>query len=117
MNTVASVMSEPLCIRRGALVIDLARCRVLLNTRPIVPTYTEYLLLVYLATHQGYPVSKRRLLEEGLGRHDPGGLRMVDEHIRHLKLKLERYGWQFIEEVAGAGYRFIPQDGSFGDVT
>ena len=103
-------MDEPLLIRRGELVIDLGRCRVLLNTRPIVPTYTEYLLLVYLATHQGYAVSKRRLLEEGLGRHDPGGLRMVDEHIRHLKLKLERYGWQFIEEVDGAAYRFIPQE-------
>ena len=110
MHAAGSTMDEPLLIRRGELVIDLGRCRVLLNTRPIVPTYPEYLLLVYLATHPGHVVTKRRLLEEGLGRHDPGGLRMVDEYLRHLKWKLERYGRHLIEEVDGTGYRFIPQE-------
>ena len=100
---------EALVLRQGDLVIDLARCRVLLSEHPIIPTYPEYLLLVFLATRAGYAVPKRRLLEEALGRHDPGGLRLVDEHIRHLKSKLERYGRRFIEEVNGAAYRFLPQ--------
>ena len=101
--------SQDSLLRRGDLVIDLIRCRVLLSEHPVVPTYPEYLLLVFLATRAGHPVAKRRLLEEALGRHDPGGLRIVDEHIRHLKSKLERYGRQFIEEIDGAAYRFLPQ--------
>lgn len=93
----------------GDLVIDLARYRVLLGDRPIVLPYREYALLSYLAHRAGHIVSKRQLLEEGLGRHDPGGLRMVDEHIRHVRSLLERDGRVFIEAVGEQGYRFRPQ--------
>jgi len=98
-------------LRHGELVIDLARYRVFLGEAPVALSYREYALLVYLATHVGHVVTKRRLLEEGMGRHDPGGLRMVDEHIRHLKAKLEREGRLLIEEVDGTGYRFVRQAG------
>jgi DNA-binding response OmpR family regulator len=66
-------------------------------------------LLVYLAGRSGQVVHKRQLLEEGLGRHDPGGLRMVEEHVRHIKSALEREGRSFIEPVGDAGYRFEPK--------
>lgn len=97
-----------LMLRFGELVIDLERYRVLVGGRPLTLPYREYALLVYLANRAGQVVHKRRLLEEGLGRHDPGGLRMVDEHLRHLKGVLERHGTRFIQEVDGAGYRFEP---------
>ena len=99
-------MTQPLLLRFGDLAIDLERYRVLLADRPVVLSYREYALLVYLAGRAGQIVHKRQLLEEGLGRHDPGGLRMVDEHIRHLKGVLEREGRRFIEEVGEIGYRF-----------
>ncbi len=98
-------MTQPLLLRFGDLVIELDRYRVLLADRPLLLSYREYALLVYLAGRAGQVVTKRQLLEEGLGRHDLGGLRMVDEHIRHLKSVLEREGRQWIEEVGGAGYR------------
>ena len=94
-------------MRFGDLVIDLERYRVLLAERPLVLSYREYALLLYLAGRSGQVVPKRQLLEEGLGRHDPGGLRMVDEHIRHLKSVLEREGRSFIEAVGETGYRFV----------
>ena len=103
-------MAEPLLIRHGDLEIDLAHYRVQRGQEPIMLSYREYALLVYLATHPGYVVSKRRLLEEGMGRHDAGGLLMVDEHVRHLKAKLERHHELLIEKLAD-GYRFIPCDG------
>ena len=78
-------MPAPLNLRFGDLVIDLERYRVLLADRPLLLSYRDYALLVYLAGRAGQVVHKRQLLEEGLGRHDPGGLRAVDEHIRHLK--------------------------------
>lgn len=99
-------MAEPFILRFGDLAIDLERYRVLLGDRPVLLPYREYALLAYLAGKAGQAVSKRQLLEEGLGRHDPGGLRMVDEHIRHLKGVLERDGRLFIEAVGEAGYRF-----------
>ena len=103
-------MTESLRLRFGDLVIDLEQYRVLLGDRPLILSYREYALLVYLAGRAGQVVHKRQLLEEGLGRHDPGGLRMVDEHIRHLKAKLEREGRSFIEAVGEAGYRFESHD-------
>jgi len=90
----------------GALTIDLERYRVLVNDQPMVVSYREYALLVYLASRSGRVVHKRQLLEEGLGRHDSGGIRMVDEHLRHLKGVLERKGCSCIEVVGDTGYRF-----------
>ena len=104
----------PLVLRFGDLVIDLEHYRVLLDDRPLVLSYRDYALLVYLASRPGQVVHKRRLLEEGLGRHDPGGLRTVEERIRHLKRTLERQGRVFIEEAGEAGYRFRPFDSAVG---
>lgn len=101
-------MAAPLLWRFGELVIDLEHYRVLVADRPMVLSYREYALLVYLAGRAGQVVPKRRLLEEGLGRHDLGGLRMVDEHIRHLKGILEREGRSYIEAAGDSGYRFQP---------
>jgi DNA-binding response OmpR family regulator len=99
-------MAEPLILRFQDLTIDLDRYRVFLGDRRIVLSYREYALLVYLAGKAGQAVHKRQLLEEGLGRHDFGGLRIVDEHVRRLKSMLEREGCSFIHEVGESGYRF-----------
>ena len=97
-----------LVLRFGDLVIDLERYQVLLAGQPLMLSYREYALLVYLAGRAGQVVPKRQLLEEGLGRHDLGGLRMVEEHLRHLKGVVQRDGRSCrIEEVGEAGYRFV----------
>ncbi len=100
-------MPTPLTMRFGDLTIDLERYRVLLANRPLMLTYREYALLAYMAGRAGQVVSRRQLLEEGFGRHDPGGLMMVDERIRHLKSQLEQEGRHFIEKVEEEGYRFV----------
>ena len=102
-------MAESFLLRFGDLTIDLERYRVLLADRPLVLSYRDYALLIDLATRAGQRVNKRQLLEEGMGRHDSGGLRMVEERIRHLKGLLEREGRHFIEEVGSLGYRFEPE--------
>ena len=103
--------AAPLILRFGPLIIDLEQYLAFLNGRPLRLTYREYALLITLAGQAGQAVSKRRLLEEGLGRHDALGLRMVDETIRHLKNQIEPYGTTYIEP-AGDGYRFLPGGGS-----
>ena len=93
----------------GDLTIDLAHYRVLVADQPVLLSYREYALLVYLATRTGQLVHQRRLLEEVLGQHDPGGLRTVHEYVRRLKSRLERGGEPMIQEVPGVGYRFVRQ--------
>lgn len=90
----------------GELVIDLERYQVRVRGKGLVLPYREYALLAYLAGRAGSVVSRRQLLEEGLGKHDPAALRMVDEHMRHLKGVLEREGQFIISMVEDAGYRF-----------
>ena len=107
---VADPASYPTVLRFGDLRLDLERYRVLLNGQPLALAYRDYALLVYLAGRAGQIVSRRRLLEEGLGRHDPGGLRTVDERIRHLKQLLERDQRTLIYEVEDQGYRFARPD-------
>jgi len=99
-------VASPLTLRFRDLVIDMEHYRVLLADRPLALSYREYALLVYLASRAGQVVHKRQLLEEGLGRHDFGGLRIVDEQLRHLKHVLEREGHPCITEVGESGYRF-----------
>lgn len=104
-------MTTPsLLLRFGDLVIDLERYRVLVDDQPLALSYREYALLVYLAGRAGQVVHRRQLLEEGLGRHDHGALRMVDEHMRHLKSILEREGQRCLEAVGESGYRFDPKN-------
>ena len=105
-------MPQSLLLRFGDLVIDLEHYRVLVDQQPLVLSYREYALLVYLAGRAGQVVHRRQLLEEGLGRHDHGDLRMVDEHMRHLKGTLEREGQRCLEAVGDSGYRFEPQGAS-----
>ena len=101
-------MPDAFSLNFGRLVLDLERYRVLVAEKPLALSYREYGLLVYLASRPGQLVHKRQLLEEGLGRHDPGSLRMVDEHLRHLKGVLEREGVFAIQPVGEIGYRFEP---------
>ena len=102
-------MNDAFVVRSGRLAIDLAHYRVLIDGESVALSYRQYALLVYLATHAGHVVSRRRLLEEGLGRHDHEGLRAVDELIRHLKAKVEQERTCVIEAVGELGYRLIPQ--------
>jgi DNA-binding response OmpR family regulator len=106
--TMDGVMADPLQLQFGPLIIDLERYQVRLHDVPVVLAYRDYALLVYLATRAGQVVHRRQLLEEGLGRHDWEGLRLVDERVRHLKHLLEQGRTHFIQPVGELGYRFEP---------
>ena len=99
-------MTASLQLIFGDLIIDLERYQVRVRGKALILPYREYALLAYLAGRVGQSVSRRQLLEEGLGRHDAGGLRLVDEHVRHLKGVLEREGQGVITVEEEVGYRF-----------
>jgi two-component system alkaline phosphatase synthesis response regulator PhoP len=93
-------------IRNNDLVINLSRREVALEGRIISLTFTEYELLVFLATNTGRVFTRDALLNKIWGYDYFGGDRTVDVHIRRLRTKIEWGKHSFIETVRGVGYRF-----------
>jgi DNA-binding response OmpR family regulator len=93
-------------IEHGDLVIDLAKCRVSLNSKCVSLTFKEYELLKFLASNKGRVFTREALLNQVWGYDYYGGDRTVDVHIRRLRSKLEDSTHTFIETVRNIGYRF-----------
>jgi DNA-binding response OmpR family regulator len=93
-------------VRRGDLVIDLAKCEVSVSGRLVVLTFKEYELLKFLMRHKGKVFTRQALLNEVWGYDYYGGDRTVDVHIRRLRSKIEDANHTFIETVRNIGYKF-----------
>jgi DNA-binding response OmpR family regulator len=100
-----SMESEDI-IRCDDLVIDSAKCEVLLGGKPIILTFKEYQLLKFLANNKGKVFTRDVLLDKVWGWDYYGGDRTVDVHIRRLRSKIEDKDHSFIETLRGIGYRF-----------
>ena len=90
------------------LTIDLARCEVLRQGRPLRLKPKEYDLLVFLARNRGIVLSRGLILERVWDWDYIGGSRTVDVHIRWLREKIEpepAHPTRIIT-VRGVGYRF-----------
>ncbi len=98
----------------GQLVIDEARREVLVDTRPVDLTPTEWSLLVALATSPGRVYSRFELINRTRGYEFEGYERTVDSHVKNLRRKIEADPGspRIIETVLGAGYRLgLARDG------
>ncbi len=93
-------------IRCRDLVIDAAKCEVLLGAKPIILTFKEYQLLKFLATNKGKVFTRDVLLDKVWGWDYYGGDRTVDVHVRRLRSKIEDSTHTFIETVRNIGYKF-----------
>jgi len=93
-------------ITSADLVVDLARCEVVVGGRVVELTFKEYELLKYLASHKGRVYTREALLDKVWGYDYYGGDRTVDVHIRRLRSKIEDAKHTFIETVRNIGYRF-----------
>ena len=92
-------------IRCGDLVIDSAKCEVLLCDKPIILTFKEYQLLKFLANNKGKAFTRDVLLDKVWGWDYYGGDRTVDVHIRRLRSKIEDSTHAFIDTVRNIGYK------------
>jgi DNA-binding response OmpR family regulator len=91
--------------------IDLRREQgiVLRNDDELSLTKTEYRLLCEFADHAGAVLSRDQLLERVWGYEYLGDSRLVDAHVRRLRLKIEDHpdDPKLIVTVRGIGYRLI----------
>jgi DNA-binding response OmpR family regulator len=91
--------------RIGDIQIDVPRHVVLVGTKAITLTATEFRLLEILARRRGRVQSRDRLLQDVWGYENPIDSRTVDTHMRRLREKLGDAA-QHLETVRGVGYRF-----------
>jgi two-component system, OmpR family, KDP operon response regulator KdpE len=81
------------------LFVDLLKQVVTLDSEILALTRMEYRLLAVLVKHPGEVVPQPILLML---------TPLVDVHLWRLRKKLGKYANQYIEAVAGVGYRFRP---------
>ncbi len=92
----------------GQLTVSFIRHEVLLGSRPVSLTPTEFRVLEALAREPGRAFSRAELLDRAFG-HDYEGIeRTVDVHVMNLRRKIEPEPGnpRYIGTVPGVGYRF-----------
>jgi two-component system, OmpR family, alkaline phosphatase synthesis response regulator PhoP len=103
--------SQPVnLIRVGELELDRSRFRVVIATREIILTPTEFELLALLAGQPGRIFSRAQLLESLRGTAFESYERAIDSHIRNLRRKIEpeEANPRYIQTVYGVGYKLEP---------
>jgi len=95
--------------RFGNVSLDRERQVVAKNDVEIAVTRTEYRLLCEFADHVGAVLSRDQLLERVWGYEYLGDSRLVDAHVRRLRLKVEDVpdDPRLIVTVRGLGYRLM----------
>ncbi len=93
----------------GRLLLDAERREVMLDSRPINLTPTEFSLLHALMNNPGYAFTRAELVEQGLGYGYEGMERTLDSHIKNLRKKIEPDPSHpvYVQTVYGVGYRLV----------
>jgi two-component system, OmpR family, response regulator ChvI len=99
-------MPEP--IVRGRLTIDPARHKILWDSKEVVLTVTEFLILEALASRPGVVKNRNQLMDVAYQDDVYVDDRTIDSHIKRLRRKFREVDGEFdgIETLYGAGYRF-----------
>lgn len=104
-----STMS-PRSVRFGDIELRREQGIVLRNGDELSLTKTEFRLLCEFADHAGAVLSRDQLLERVWGYEYLGDSRLVDAHVRRLRVKVEDQpdDPKLIVTVRGIGYRLMP---------
>lgn len=92
-------------IKFDNLEIHEGKREVRVDGRPIDLTYTEFQILLCLASKPGWVFTRYQIVDAVKGEDYPVTDRSVDVQIVGLRKKLGRYG-KYIETIRGVGYRF-----------
>ncbi len=98
----------------GPLRIDLDAFEASIGGRSVHLTPTEFALLRTLAENADRALTRRDLIEKGLGYIYDGVERTVDSHIKNLRHSLDKtggagFGSAVVQTVYGVGYRLCSQ--------
>jgi two-component system, OmpR family, response regulator ChvI len=96
----------------GELILDPGQLSATWKGRPLGLTVTEFQLLLALARRPGVVKTRDQLMEEAYSDRVSVSDRTIDSHVKRVRRKFESVdpGFDAIEGVYGAGYRFIRSD-------
>lgn len=94
-------------IRYNGLILDISAREVIYDSQKINLTQTEYDLLDILIHHRGKTLSREQLVEHIWGLDFIGEDRTVDSHVKNLREKLQKAGFDktHLKTVWGIGYK------------
>lgn len=103
------LLSSRVSFRNGELVIDMDKQSVLKAGKEVHLTPAEWKLLIVLARHPDRPFSREDLIDKVYNLDFTGVDRIVDQHIKNLRQKIETNPKKpkYIMTVYGYGYRFV----------
>ncbi|MBX5437673.1 MAG: response regulator transcription factor [Alicyclobacillaceae bacterium] len=107
-----SLPRAPDVLRIGRISVRPAEHEVTVDGQVVELTAREFALLVHLMENAGRVLTRDQLLQEIWGYDFPGGTRIVDVHISHLRDKLEPdpKNPRYIRTVRGVGYKFAREE-------
>lgn len=88
----------------GDLRVDELKHEVFVKDRPVILTFKEFELLVYLMKNRGIVLSRDKILDRIWNYEYEGESRTVDVHIGSLRQKLGECG-DMIKTIRGIGYK------------
>lgn len=97
-------------LEAGALRADKGTREVLAEGKPVVLTYKEYELLLYLWKNASRVVTREELLDRLWDYGAEVETRTLDIHIKTLRHKLGSVCGAYIKTVRSVGYRFRPEE-------
>ena len=102
--------TSPKSVKLGDIELRREQGIVLKRGEELSLTKTEYRLLCEFADHAGAVLSRDQLLERVWGYEYLGDSRLVDAHVRRLRLKVEDQpdDPELIVTARGIGYRLVP---------
>ncbi|MGN7165455.1 response regulator transcription factor [Paenibacillus cellulositrophicus] len=102
------LLADRLEYGEGRLMIDSHARQVFVQHKPISLTPSEYKLLLVMARNSERTFSREELIELVMGFEFDGDSRIIDQHVKNLRQKMEEDPKNplFIRTVFGAGYRF-----------
>ncbi len=93
----------------GALVVDRAARRVVVDGREVALAGKEYALLSKLASEPDRVFTREQLLRDVWGYRTAAPTRTVESHASRIRVKLERAGLAgWVVNIWGVGYRLRP---------
>ena len=101
--------TESIQLQIGNLVIEQARCHVVLDGQVLRLTPTEYRLLCALVSRPAEVLTREELAQRVWGYYDPDVVRTLDVHMRRLRGKLQACAAlsPTIVTVRGFGYKIV----------
>jgi len=100
-----TTQSQREVLASGPIRLDIGRCELKVNDRPVRLTATEFRLLKTLMAANGRVLNRQRLIEAVLGTRVAVTDRTIDVHVTALRKKLRSSsGW--VQTIRGIGYAF-----------